>query len=142
MATLQILAQIPPMLYISLILLPPALYGFFAASGNKKKAPARLADPADQLREKTVDVRRESISGIFLGVTIALAAAAVLLIGGIIGDYKNSRGLFSVVLPAATFPPAPEYALPPAPQVDEQGGIVGENNIINSQKSKGGLFQY
>jgi len=124
-----------------MVLVPAALYGFFAASTPSKAIPARDENPADQLKEKKVDARREALSSLFLGATIAFGAAAVIILGGIIVDYKNSQGLFAVALPAATFPPAPDYILPPAPELDDQGGIAGKNNVVDTTKSKGSLLQ-
>jgi hypothetical protein len=111
----EILFQIPPMLYLSLLFFPAALFGFFSASKVKNKISAAQADPAEQLKERRVDAGRESKSALFLGAAIALAASAGIFIYGIIGDYQNQRGIFAAVLPAKTFPPAPNYVFPPAP---------------------------
>jgi hypothetical protein len=140
MTILQTLGQVPPMLYASMLLLPIALYGFMAASAPKKTISARAADPADQLKEKKIDAGREIVSSVFLGATIAFGAAAMIIIGGVIMDYKNSRGLFAVTLPAATLPPASAYILPLAPEVDGQGSIVGNNKVIDPSKTKGGIL--
>jgi hypothetical protein len=124
MTAIQTLAQIPAMLYVSIILLPLSLYGFLVQSAPKKAVPAKIANPGDQLKEKKVDVRREALSSFFLGASIAFGASVVILVGGIIADYKDNRGLFAIPLPAAAYPPAPEYVYPPAPIIDAQGAVV------------------
>jgi hypothetical protein len=115
MTILESFAQIPLMLYISLPLLPAALYGYLHFSKPLKAIAAAAANPADQLREKKINIGREFLSSLFLGSCIGLGLAMLVSFSWIIGDYKNSRGLFAVALPASALPPIASYVFPPAP---------------------------
>jgi len=114
MTILESFAQIPLMLYISLILLPVTTYGYLVFAKPKKKVAAAAANPADQLKKKALDVKRESISALFLGATVAFCAGLLVGFGILISDYKNSRNLFAETMPAASFPPVQENVFPPA----------------------------
>lgn len=103
------------MFYLSAFLLPAAVFGYLTASKPKKTIAAKSADPAEQLKIKKIDARRETRASTLLGLAIAAGLALLISIGQIIGDYKNDRGLFAVELPALSFPPAPDTVLPPAP---------------------------
>jgi hypothetical protein len=114
MTILESFAQIPLSLYISLLLLPGALYGYLHFSKPLKTIAAAAANPADQLRDKKINIRRESFSSALLGASIGLGITMILSFNWIIGDYKNGRGLFAATLPPAAFPPAMSFELPPA----------------------------
>jgi len=118
MEILEIIKQIPAAFYLSLALLPVAVWGFFAASKPKKMIPAESADPAEQLKAKKVNLKKEIQSGLFLGAAIAAGLGIFISLGMIIGDYKNDRGMFAAVLPPFSLPPAPEAVLPPAPPAE------------------------
>ena len=126
MTILETFAQIPLMFYISLVFLPVTLFGYLTFSKPKKKISAAAANPADQLKQKAVDLKRESTSAIFLGATIAFGTAFLFSLGIIIGDYKNSRNLFAENLLAGTFPPAMENVFPPATSEPVQDGGPAE----------------
>jgi hypothetical protein len=115
MTILETFLQIPTMFYVSLVFLPVTLFGYLTFSKPKKKVSAAAANPADTLKGKAPDVRRESTSAIFLGATIAFGAGLLISISMLVADYKNSRGLFAESLPAATFPPAMDNVFPPVP---------------------------
>ncbi len=115
MTILETFKQIPVMFYFSLFFLPVALYGYLAFSKPKKRQAAVSANPADTLKEKRLDMKRESIMVICLGATLALGAGLLISISWLVGDYKNSRNLFAESLPAASFPPASLDIFPPAP---------------------------
>lgn len=120
MTILETFLKIDPMLYVSMFLLPVVLYGYLVASRTKKRVAAALANPADQLKEKKINVRKEVTASIFLGTSIALGAAIILIISNVVIDFKNSSGLFAVPLAAATFPPAPSSVYPSAPEAGAQ----------------------
>ena len=103
------------MLYVSIVLLPAALYGYLVASKPQRRASILTANPGDQLKERTIDVRKELVSAFFLGSMIALGAAIIIFVGGIVADFKSSNGIFAVIMPAATTPPAPNTVFPPQP---------------------------
>jgi hypothetical protein len=115
MGILESLSRIPPMFYLAALLLPAAVFGYSTVSKPKKTVAAKFADPAEQLKIKKIDARRETRAAGFLGLSIACGLALLISIGQIIGDYKNDQGLFAVELPALSFPPAPDTVLPPAP---------------------------
>lgn len=118
MAILEIIKQIPTAFYLSLVILPIAVWGFFAASKPKKTILAKNADPAEQLKAKKVNLKKEIQSGLLLGTAIAAGLGLFISLGMIIGDYKNDRGMFAVILPPLSLPPAPEAVLPPAPRAE------------------------
>jgi len=124
MTILESFARVPLMLYISLLVMPGALYGYFHFSKPLKTIVAAAANPADQLRDKKVNIKRVSMLSIFLGMCIGLGIAMLISFGWIIDDYKNSRGLFAKVLPAAAFPPAASYDFPPAMAAAPSGADV------------------
>jgi len=115
MTILESFAQIPLMFYISLFFLPIVIYGYLVFSKPKKKIAAVAANPADQLKGKALDLKRESICVLFLGSSIAFGMGLLVSLGTLIGDYKNSRNLFAETLPAAAYPPGLEDVYPPAP---------------------------
>jgi len=115
MSIFETLSQIPPMFYLAALLLPAALFGYFFVAKPKKTIAAKSADPAEQLKAKKLDARREARISALLGLSIACGLALLISIGQIIGDYKNDRGLFAAELPPLSFPPAPDSELPPAP---------------------------
>jgi hypothetical protein len=115
MTILESFAQIPLMFYISLLFLPVSIYGYLTFGKPKKKIVAAAANPADQLKKKALDVKRETTSAIFLGATIAFSVSLVVSMGILVGDYKNSHNLFAETKPAATLPPAMNNVFPPAP---------------------------
>ena len=117
MAILELLSQIPLMFYFSAILLPAALYAFLTVSKPKKTVAALAANPADQLKEKKINVKKEFTSSLLLALIVAFGAAIIISIGDIIGDYKNDAGIFAKIMPPASFPPAPGYVFPPAPEI-------------------------
>ncbi len=123
MSILESFAQIPLMLYLALLLMPLALYGYFRFSKPVKSIAAAAANPADQLRDKKINLRREFLMALFLSGCIGLAAVMLISFGGIIDDYKNNRGLFATPLPAATLPPSQTYVFPPAPVVNSTGTV-------------------
>ena len=114
MTILESFAQIPLMFYISLFFLPVTTYGYLLFAKPKKKVSAAAANPADQLKKKAFNVKRESILTLFLGATMAFGAGLLVSIGILVGDYKNSRNLFAETLPAASIPPAQQNIFPPA----------------------------
>ena len=118
MEILEIIKQIPTAFYLSLVILPIAVWGFFVASKPKKTISAKNADPAEQLRAKKVNLKKEIQSGLLLGTAIAAGMGLFISLGMIIGDYKNDRGIFAAVLPPLSLPPAPETVLPPAPETE------------------------
>jgi len=120
------------MLYASIVLLPVALYGYLSTSKSKKVVVASAASPGDQLREKSASVGRELLSALFLGSTLAFGVAIIIFLGGIVVDYKESRGIFAVVLPGETLPPAPAYSFPPAPVSDKEPAAEGESDSDTS----------
>ena len=115
MTILETFLSITPMLYVSIVLLPAALYGYLVVSKPKRHTSILMANPGDQLKEKTVDVRKEIVSALFLGSMIALGAAIIVFVGGIVADFKSSNGIFAVIMPAATTPPSLDNVFPPAP---------------------------
>jgi len=118
MEILEILKQIPAAFYLSSALLPAAVWGFFAVSKPKKTISAQSADPAEQLKAKKVNLKKEIRSGLLLGTAIAAGLGLFISLGIVIGDYKNDRGIFAAVLPPLSLPPAPEAILPPAPEAE------------------------
>ncbi len=131
---MQTLAQVPPMLYVSMVLFPLFLFGFLTAAKPKRAVSAAMADPVDQLKERHVDIGREALSGVFLAATVACGAAAIIILTGVIGDYKNSRGIFAAALAPATLPPGPSYVLPPAPELNADGSVAGQIEQIKEEK--------
>lgn len=121
MEILEILKQIPAAFYLSSALLPAAVWGFFAVSKPKKTISAQSADPAEQLKAKKVNLKKEIRSGLLLGTAIAAGLGLFISLGIVIGDYKNDRGIFAAVLPPLSPPPAPEAILPPAPEAESGG---------------------
>jgi hypothetical protein len=121
MEILEIIKQIPAAFYLSLALLPAAVWGFFAVSKPKKTILAKNADPAEQLKTKKVNFKKEIRSGLLLGTAIAAGLGLFISLGIVIGDYKNDRGIFAAVLPPLSLPPAPEAILPPAPGAELDG---------------------
>ncbi|MGB2631532.1 MAG: hypothetical protein WBC48_01285 [Minisyncoccales bacterium] len=138
MTIIETLAKIDPMLYASMFLLPFVLYGYLVSSKSKKRIAASLANPADQLREKKINIRKEITASLFLGGSVAFAAAIIIIIGFLVMDFKNSRGLFAVPLPAATFPPAPSWVYPSAPE--KQAEAPAAKAVNDVKESEGFLI--
>jgi hypothetical protein len=88
------------------------------SSKTKKRVAAALANPADQLKEKKINVRKEVVSAVFLGSSIAFGVGIIFLISSVVINYKDSSGIFAIPLPAATYPPAPGAVYPPQPPAD------------------------
>ena len=114
MTLLESIARIPLMLYAALLLMPAALYGYMHFSKPRKTIAASAANPADQLKGEKINLRREVYSVIFLGCCLGLGAGMIISFGWLIGDYKNSAGLFAAASPAAAYPPSPDFTFPPA----------------------------
>ena len=123
MSILESFARIPLMLYMALLLMPLSLYGYFRFSKPLKSIAAAAANPADQLRDKKINLRREFLMSLFLSACIGLAAVMLISFSWIIDDYKNSRGLFAATLPAATLPPSQSNLFPPAPPANATGTV-------------------
>lgn len=135
MTILETFLKITPMLYVSMVMLPIMLYGYLVTSKSKKRVAAALANPADQLRVKRIDVRREFTSALFLGGCIAFGAAIIFFTASIVIDFKNSSGLFAVPLAPATFPPAPNNMVyPPEPVFESDAGAAANANQTNPAK--------
>ncbi|MCU0653618.1 MAG: hypothetical protein MUD10_05165 [Candidatus Pacebacteria bacterium] len=115
MTIIETFAQVPLMLYISLVLLPGALWGYFFFSKPKKTIAAAAANPADQLKEKKINIEREFFQSLLLGACVGLGISLTVSLGWVIDDYKNNRGLFAAELPVATYPPSMGLEFPPAP---------------------------
>ncbi len=128
MEIIAFLGQIPAAFYLSLALLPVAVWGFFAASKPKKTVSAESADPAEQLKAKKVNLKKEIRSGLFLGAAIAAGLGLFISLGMIVGDYKNDRGMFAAALPPLSLPPAPEAVVPPAPEAEQ---LAEQSSEIN-----------
>jgi len=130
MTILETFLSITPMLYVSIILMPLALFGFLSVSKTKRATvdSANPVSPGDQLKEKTTDTGKEMLSSLFLASTLAFGAAIVFFVANIVADYKESRGIFAVIMPAATFPPAPDHVVPPAPALPEEEAKSDEAN--------------
>ena len=133
MTILETFLSITPMLYVSIIMMPLALFGFLSVA--KKKRTAILAartdsptNPGDQLKEKNTDTSKEMLSSLFLAATMAFGLAIAFFVANIVTDYKDSRGIFAVVMPAATFPPAPAHIVPDGPVLPEEAVEDGEDN--------------
>lgn len=139
MDAFQFFQQTPIMLYVSVMFLPVMIFGLFSLPKGKKVS-AKKADPAEALKDARVNPRREFLSALFFGGSIAFGLAILIFLGDIIGDYKNSRGVFARALPLAAIPPAFADVLPPAPEVDGDGNIIGENSIVAPQEKSGFLF--
>ncbi|MFA6376480.1 MAG: hypothetical protein WCX69_03730 [Candidatus Paceibacterota bacterium] len=122
MTILETFLGITPMLYVLIILMPLALFGFLSISKTKRVAadPANPASPGDQLKGKKTNAGKEMLSALFLASALAFGAAIVFFVANIVADYKESRGIFAVVMPAATFPPAPDRVAPPGPALPEK----------------------
>jgi len=115
MAILETLSFIPLMFYLSVIFLPLSLWGYFTFPKSKKKIAAKSANPADVLKARQINAKRELISGFFLGATIAFAFSLLISLSWLISDYKNNRNLFAETLPPASYPPALSENFPPGP---------------------------
>jgi hypothetical protein len=115
------------MLYVSIVLLPVMLYAYFAASKPKRSIPVGMASPGSQLKERTTSIGREIMAAFFLGSVLAFSAAIIVFLWSIVADYRDSKGIFAVPLPAATFPPAPSAVYPPAPKNADQANTPTEN---------------
>lgn len=115
MPIIEALGQIPPIFYFSAFLLLPAFYGFLLFSKPQKTIAAKAANPADQLKQKKINLKKELKAALSLSLAIACGFGVLSAMGDIVRDYKNDEGLFAENLPASTLPPAPEIVLPPAP---------------------------
>lgn len=95
--------------------MPVSLLGYFKYSRPLKTINAASANPADQLKERKVNIKREMITSLFLGSCIGLGIGIILSLSWVIDDYKNNRGLFAPTLSITSIPAAPKYDLPAVP---------------------------